>query len=382
MGPFCDPRSGQKIAARFPADSTLGAGYKTPMMETDPDTLYDALLARDHGYEGRAWVGVQTTGIFCRFDCPARKPKRENVTFFDSVAACLDAGFRPCKRCCPLEPSTVQDPVVQTLLAALQADPLHRWTEDDLRARGIDPSTARRAFRRAFGATFLEIARLRRLRAGVEARAQGARVIDAQLEAGFESASGFREAFSRLMGRAPGTLSGAERLKADFIDTPLGPMIVVADEAQVWLLEFAGRKALATELKAVQREAKDPIGLGRTQATAHLAEDLARYFEGGSPSFTVPTAPYGSAFSNAVWAALRQIPPGTTCSYKDLAKAIDRPEAVRAVARANGANRLALIVPCHRVIGADGGLGGYGGGVWRKRWLIAHEREAGRGVAA
>jgi AraC family transcriptional regulator of adaptative response/methylated-DNA-[protein]-cysteine methyltransferase len=342
----------------------------------DDDTLYDALLARDARFEGRAWVAVRTTGIFCRLTCPARKPKRENVAFFDTVAGCLKAGFRPCQRCRPLASLAAHDPVVQRLLGVLDADPARRWTEADIAALGLDPSTVRRAFRRAFGTTFLEIARLARLRLGAAARGGGARVIDAQLEAGFESASGFRAAFARLVGRPPGALSGAERLQADWIDTPLGPMIAVADEAALWLLEFADRRALPGELRAVAQAAGSPIGLGRPAPTARVAGELQAYFEGRQALFETPTAPYGTAFSRRVWTALRAIPPGRTCAYADLAVAVGQPAAVRAVARANGANRLAILVPCHRVIAADGGLAGYGGGLWRKRWLIEHERRA------
>lgn len=346
------------------------------MLTMTDDTLYDALLARDARFDGRFWVGVRTTGIFCRPICPARKPRRENVAFFDSVAACLDAGFRPCRRCRPLAAASEHDPTVARLLAALEADPARRWSEADVTALGLDPSTVRRAFRRALGATFLEIARLTRLRLGAVARGGGARVIEAQLEAGFDSASGFRAAFARLVGRPPGALSGAERLRADWIDTPLGPMIAVADDSAVWLLEFADRRALPGELRAVAQEAGCPIGLGRPAATERMAEDLAAYFTGGSAAFTTPTAPYGTPFSRRIWAALREIPPGRTCSYAELAATVGAPAAVRAAARANGANRLAIVVPCHRVIGTDGTLTGYGGGLWRKRWLIEHERAA------
>lgn len=346
------------------------------LMMSDDDTLYDALLARDARFEGRVWVGVRTTGIFCRLTCPARKPKRENVAFFDTVAACLDAGFRPCQRCRPLASLAAQDPVVQRLLGLLDTEPARRWVEADIAALGLDPSTVRRAFRRAFGATFLEIARLTRLRMGAAARVGGARVIDAQFEAGFESASGFRAAFARLMGRPPGAVSGGERLLADWIDTPLGPMIAVADDAALWLLEFADRRALPDELRAVAQETGSPIGFGRPGPTEQAAEELRAYFDGRQAVFETPTAAYGAAFSRRVWAALRGIPPGQTCAYADLAVAVGMPTAVRAVARANGANRLGILVPCHRVIAADGGLAGYGGGLWRKRWLIDHERRA------
>ena len=335
----------------------------------DDETLYQALVARDPAYENRAFVGVTSTGIFCRLSCPARKPKPENCRFFDSVAACLEAGFRPCKRCKPLLPVTPADPLVEKLTAALQADPGRRWSEADLAAAGHDPSTVRRAFKRHFGITFLDMARLSRVRTGAEALANGGRVIDAQLDAGFESANGFRAAFARLLGRAPSDFSGDEPLKADWIDTPVGPMVAVADRHKLHLLEFVDRKALPTELKALGT----PIGIGRLPPTDRMAGELGRYFAGDSTQFATPLALHGSPFTRSVWAELRRIPPGETRSYGDLAHILGRPTATRAVARANGANQIAIVIPCHRVIGADGSLTGYGGGLWRKRWLIDHE---------
>ncbi len=336
--------------------------------------LYEALLARDASYEGRAWACVLTTGVFCRLTCPARKPKRENSVFYGSVAECLEAGFRPCKRCRPLSPTTEHDPTVATLLAALEAEPERRWSEADLVGMGVDPSTARRAFRRAFGATFLEIARLARLRSAATLRSSGASVVEAQLLAGYESASGFRAAFARLLGSSPGSLSGRERLRADWIDTPLGPMVAVADHAQLWLLEFMDRRALPGELRAVQREAHAPVGLGRWPPTEQISDELTAYFAGEATTFDTPCATYGSPFARRVWDALRRVPYRQTRSYKELAEAVERPSGARAVARANGANRLALVVPCHRIVASDGSLAGYGGGRWRKAWLIEHER--------
>jgi AraC family transcriptional regulator, regulatory protein of adaptative response / methylated-DNA-[protein]-cysteine methyltransferase len=334
------------------------------------DVLYDALLARDPGWDGAAFVGVATTGVFCRLTCPARKPRRENCTFYPTPAACLEAGYRPCLRCRPLG---AEGPLVAALLAAVADDPGRRWREDDLVALGHDPSTVRRAFRRATGMTFLELARMRRLAEGGRVLARGARVIDAQVEAGFESPSAFRSAFARLLGQAPGSLPAGARLRADWIATPLGPLVAVADARALHLLEFADRRALPAELAALRRDAKDDLGVGRTEAIEAAEAWLAAYFD-GRPGGVLPLAPGGTAFQRRVWEALREIPPGRTLPYSALAARIGRPDAVRAVARANGANRIAIAIPCHRVVGADGGLTGYGGGLWRKERLIAHER--------
>ncbi|MEM1379947.1 MAG: trifunctional transcriptional activator/DNA repair protein Ada/methylated-DNA--[protein]-cysteine S-methyltransferase [Pseudomonadota bacterium] len=340
----------------------------------DDDALYAALVARSADYDGRAFVGVTTTGIFCRLSCPARKPKRENSRFFADAASCLEAGFHPCKRCRPMQ-NGAPEPLVAELLAALDAEPSRRWSEADLFALGHDPSTVRRTFKRALGRTFLETARLHRLRTGAVTQKQGGQVIDAQLDAGFESASGFRAAFAKLTGRAPGTLDRQARLVADFISTPLGPMIAVADDEAVWLVEFADRKELPREIAAVEKQAGSAIGFGESAVIAQLKAELDAFFGGARSTFRVPIHPYGTDFMQMVHAGLRRIPPGTTLSYGALAQKLGRPTAMRAVARANAANRLAVIVPCHRVIAADGTIAGYAGGVWRKEWLLNHERQ-------
>ncbi|MCB2109826.1 MAG: bifunctional transcriptional activator/DNA repair protein Ada [Defluviimonas sp.] len=344
----------------------------------DDDTLYAALLARDPRYDGRAFVAVASTGIFCRLTCPAPKPLRRNCHFFDSAAACAAEGFRPCRRCHPLGST---EPFVAELLEALQADPARRWSEAALAARGLDPSTVRRAFRRHFAMTFLDMARAARLRAGFGTLKDGGRVIEAQLEAGFASGSGFRAAFARLLGRAPGAFTGREMLKADWLDTPLGGMIAVSDARALHLLEFADRKALPTELKRLSALVKGDIGIGRTAQTDRIETELGAYFAGRSARFETPLALHGTAFTRAVWDLLRAIPPGATRSYSEIALALGRPQAVRAVARANGANQIAIAIPCHRVIGADGSLTGYGGGLWRKERLIALERSCSQGTA-
>lgn len=346
------------------------------MMLTDlppDDILYEALLARDDSYEGRAFVCVTSTGIFCRLTCPARKPRRENCLFRASPGACIEAGFRPCKRCHPLRAAGEAEPAVTRLLDALDARPDHRWTEGDLIAMGLDPSTIRRAFKRLFGMTFLDMARQRRLRDGFLTLAQGGRVIDAQLDAGFSSPSAFREAFARLIGTAPGSLATDAMLRADWIATPLGDMIAISSATRLHLLEFTDRRALRTEVQRLARDARGTLGIGTFPPTEQVREELARFFAGTSARFDTPLALHGSEFTRQVWEALRRIPAGETRSYSQLAAEIGRPEAHRAVARANGANQIALLIPCHRVIGADGALTGYGGGLWRKQRLLEVE---------
>ncbi|MEL6793788.1 MAG: trifunctional transcriptional activator/DNA repair protein Ada/methylated-DNA--[protein]-cysteine S-methyltransferase [Pseudomonadota bacterium] len=341
---------------------------------TDEDGLYAALLRRDPAYDGRAYVGVSSTGVFCRLTCPARKPKQENCAFYETVAECLEEGYRPCKRCHPLRPAALEDPMVAALLSALEAQPDRRWRERDVEGMGFDPSTVRRSFRRQFGMTFLEMARQRRLRDGFRTIAAGGKVIEGQIDAGFDSPSAFRAAFHKLIGRAPGSLSADPILFADWIPTPLGDMIAVASRSHLHLLEFVDRKGLPKALARLDADVKGRLGFGRTGPSEQIAGELGAYFGGASSAFRTPLAQAGSPFSRAVWDALLEIPAGDTRSYSQIASAIGRPEAVRAVARANGANQIALVVPCHRVIGADGSLTGYGGGLWRKQKLLEIER--------
>lgn len=340
----------------------------------DHQTLYAALLARDPAYHGRAYVGVTSTGIFCRLTCPARKPKSENCSFFDSIADCIEAGFRPCKRCHPLGTAAESDPSIHTLLKALEKDPAHRWSESDIVRLGLDPSTVRRSFKRHFGITFLEMSRLSRLRDGIETLSSDGRAIDAQLDAGFSSPSAFRTAFVRHLGTTPASFSGNAMLKADWIDTPLGAMVAVSDASALHLLEFADRKALARELQKLSKQVCNDIGFGRYAPTEQIEAELSEYFQAKTGHFDTPLALHGTPFSRDVWRALREIPVGETRSYSDIARAIGNPAAVRAVARANSANQISIVIPCHRVIGADGSLTGYGGGLWRKQKLIEIEQ--------
>ncbi|MEM1261014.1 MAG: trifunctional transcriptional activator/DNA repair protein Ada/methylated-DNA--[protein]-cysteine S-methyltransferase [Pseudomonadota bacterium] len=339
------------------------------------DQLYAALIARDDRFEGHVWVGVTSTGVFCRLTCPARKPKRQNTVFFDSTAACIEAGFRPCKRCQPLSAAGTIEPAVTELVEAVLADPGRRWRETDLVARGLDPSTVRRAFQRQFGVTFLGFARSLRLARGGSALASQRRVIDAQLSAGFESPSGFRAAFAQKLGKAPSQLVTDAELRGAFIETPLGPMLAITNAQGLMLLEFFDRPALPRELARLTVNRHLRIGIGEHAATEQIRAELGNYFAGRGCRFETPLCLGGTPFSRTVWRALIDIPAATTTSYGQLATQIGQASATRAVARANGANTLAIVIPCHRVIGADGSLTGYGGGTWRKQWLIEHERQ-------
>jgi AraC family transcriptional regulator of adaptative response/methylated-DNA-[protein]-cysteine methyltransferase len=340
----------------------------------DDEILYAALLARDTAWDGRAWVGVSSTGIFCRLTCPARKPKRENCTFYETIGGAIEAGFRACKRCHPMGPAAEAEPAVKALLDLLAADPARRWAEADITRMGYDLSTVRRAFKRHFGMTFLEMARFARLRAGAVELVGGARVIEAQLEAGYSSASAFRAAFAGWMGLPPAAFIKDAVLRADWIETPLGAMVAVSSQKALHLLEFTERRALPAELAALRKDAKGSLGFGRFAPTDQIEQEMNAFMDVRDDKFQTPLRPLGTPFTQDVWRALRQVPAGQTRSYSQLARDMGRPDATRAVGRANGANPIAIAIPCHRVLGADGNLTGYGGGLWRKQKLIELER--------
>jgi AraC family transcriptional regulator of adaptative response/methylated-DNA-[protein]-cysteine methyltransferase len=336
-------------------------------------SYYKALLERNPEYDGLFYVGVKTTGVFCHATCPARKPKFENCEFFATAKEALLAAFRPCQRCKPLSSPNQQSPTIDKLIAAVEQTPEKRWKEQDFKRLGFDESTARRQFKKRFGMTFLEYARARRMGLAMAHIKAGHAIIDAQLEVGYESASGFRDAFAKILGNAPARASG-KILFATWIDMQLGPMVAVTDENYLYLLEFVDRRGLEKEIERLRKCLKTGIIPGRTCITDQIEKELANYFSGINFKFKTPCFLLGSQFQKSVWSALRNIPVGETRSYLDIAKIIGNKKSYRAVANANGANQLALIIPCHRIINESGDLGGYSGGLSRKKWLIDHEK--------
>lgn len=343
------------------------------LLASDHNEYYDALLNKDSNYEGVFYAGIKTTGIFCRPTCTARKPKPENCEYFKTVQDALLAGYRPCKKCQPLSFPGKSSELVSTLVTAVEAEPEKRWKEADFRALSADSSTVRRHFKKRYGMTFVAYARARRMGLALKQIRNGSSVINAQLDVGYESDSGFRDAFFRIMGSTPRTKPD-NILKAEWLDTPLGPMIAIADDSTLCLLEFTDRRGLEREIERLRSKQKATIIPGRTKITQLIEGELSDYFSGKLRVFKTPIAYIGSDFQKSVWDGLQKIPYGTTCSYSELAHSLGKENASRAVARANGANQIAIIVPCHRVISADGQLAGYGGGLARKKWLIEHEQ--------
>ncbi len=337
-----------------------------------------AFLDGDATYEGVFVTAVRTTGIFCRPSCSARKPRPDNVVFYSTCEEALASGYRPCRRCRPLEPLGGAPAWLRPLLRAVEADPTRRWLDADLRSLGLDPVRVRRWFKRHHGMTFHAYNRARRLGEALGRIQQGEGVARTAFDSGYDSLSGFNEAVRKLAGGAPTMSKDARILRVTRIPTPLGPMVAAATEDAVCFLEFADRRALSTQLRRLARRVPSMFAPGRNEVLDQLVTELEEYFAGTRRAFEVPLHPRGTPFQERVWAVLQGIPAGQTRSYSEVARAIGRPSAVRAVAHANGDNPISILVPCHRVIGADGSLTGYGGGLWRKRRLLDLERAAGR----
>jgi AraC family transcriptional regulator of adaptative response/methylated-DNA-[protein]-cysteine methyltransferase len=354
-------------------------GVRMILDDEHKQEYYKALVDKKSEYEGVFYVGVKTTGVFCRPTCPARKPKYENCEFYETSKQALLASFRPCQRCRPLSHPNQVSELVTLLVEAVENNPEKRWKEQDFKDLSVDESTARRQFKKRFGMTFVEYARARRMGLALKNIRSGEKIIDTQLASGYDSSSGIRDAFSRIMGAAPTLLlEDSKVLKAAWLDTRLGPMIAIGDESKLYLLEFVDRRGLELEVERLRKRTKSAIIPGLTEPIQSIERELTQYFEGKLHEFKTPLFLMGSPFQQSVWEQLIQIPSGETRSYADIATSLGKPAAYRAVAQANGANQLAIVIPCHRVINSNGELGGYGGGLTRKKWLLSHEKNGGQ----
>jgi AraC family transcriptional regulator of adaptative response/methylated-DNA-[protein]-cysteine methyltransferase len=336
-----------------------------------------AFMASDASYDGIFFTAVRTTGIFCRPSCRARKPLPANVEFFASIREALFAGYRPCRRCQPAISGAATPDWAKRLLQAIEAEPDRRLRDADLHQFGVDPARARRFFLDRYGMTFQAYCRGRRLSGALRQLRDGEPLDDVALGSGWESHSGFRDAFAKTFGVAPGhARDGASAILTTLIETPLGTMIAGATDEGLCLLEFTDRRMLEAQITRLRGILKQPLVPAEHAHLARARDELRRYFEGTLTTFDVPLVFRGTPFEQRVWRALMQIPYGETVSYAQLATGIDAHGAQRAVGRANGMNRIAIVIPCHRVVNSDGKLGGYGGGLWRKHWLLDLERRA------
>jgi AraC family transcriptional regulator of adaptative response/methylated-DNA-[protein]-cysteine methyltransferase len=366
--------AGQRLGAAASPCEPAGAPLFPGALPPAP-RMFRALADRDGSFEGIFVAGIKTTGIFCRPACTAKTPKPENVEFFRSPREALLRGYRPCKICRPLGRKGEFPDWLKPLIDEVDADPSIRLRDRDLRARGLEPSRVRRWFLKNHGLTFQSYLRSLRIGKAFGRIRYGDKVSQAAFDSGYESLSGFTDSFKRTAGFAPRTSPQGRVIVITRILTPLGPMFAGAVAEGVCLLEFADRRMLETQLARLRRRYGAEFVPGDSPLFKALSGQLEEYFAGKRREFSVPLACAGTAFQERVWAVLRAIPYGTTRSYQEQARILGDPRAVRAVARANGDNRLAILIPCHRVIGKNGRLVGYGGGLWRKQYLLDLERK-------
>lgn len=354
--------------------------YDTAMNALPPVAEMEKAFRRsDASYDGIFFVAVRTTSIFCRPSCRARKPLPKNCVYFATPREAIFAGYRPCKRCRPLATNGEPPDWVARLLKEVERDPAIRLRDADLRARDIDPARARRYFLKTYGMTFQAYCRGRRMSAAFQEIRRGADLDSVGYEHGYESSSGFRDAFVRVFGHAPGQSRQADCIVVGWAESPVGPLVMGASDEGVCLLEFSDRRMLEAQLETLRRRCRRPLVPGSHPYLRQLQTELGEYFAGTRTRFEVPLIFPGSPFQEAVWRELLKIPYGETRSYEELARAVGCPGAQRAVGTANGSNRIAIVIPCHRVVNKSGKLGGYGGGLWRKQYLLNLERSVLRG---
>lgn len=344
-------------------------------MELNNDIMYNALLKKDSSFEGLFYVAVKTTGIFCRTTCTARKPKRENVEFFKTTKEAIQNGYRPCKICHPLNKLADTPSYIDKIIAEIAENPYRKIKDYDLRERGVEPNKIRRWFNQNHGITFQAFQRMMRINAAYKKLADGEKIAQVAFDSGYESLSGFNDAFKSISGNPPGNSKNSNIINITRLGTPLGPMFACAVKEGICLLDFTDRRMLEYEFKTLSKLLKARIIYGENSHFKILDEQLTEYFEGKRKTFDLPLVFPGTEFQVRVWKLLQKIPYGKTFSYKEQAFKLGEPRSIRAVARANGFNRISIIIPCHRVIGENGNLTGYGGGLWRKKWLLDFEKK-------
>ena len=334
------------------------------------DERWQAVQARDKAFDGRFVTGVLTTGIYCRPSCAARHPLRENVRFFADGAAARATGLRPCKRCLPDDVARDESAVIKAIAAIKQSEePL---ALADLAARtGYSPTHFQRVFTRHTGLSPAAYARALREERARAALSEGNRVTDAIYDAGFSGPSRFYDNMEGRMGMTASAWVGGGRgatIHWAVVPTSLGEMLVAATDKGVCRLSFAeGREALEERFPAAE------LVEGGEEFSA-LLKQVVDAVEAPVNGFDhIPIDVKGTAFQEAVWRELRKIPAGETRSYSDIAAAVGKPAAVRAAGSANGANNVAVLIPCHRVVRSDGTLGGYAYGLPIKEELLKRE---------
>lgn len=333
------------------------------------DAAWAAMKRRDRSFDGRFVTGVLTTGIYCRPSCAARHPERKNVRFFADGAAARETGLRACKRCLPDDVSRDED-AIATALKLLSGEEPPRL-EELAEQVGYSPTHFSRVFARATGLTPAAFVRGLKAQRAVAAIENGASVTEAIYEGGFSAPSRFYEAMKTEIPMQPSAWKkGGEgvTIRWAIAKTSLGAMLLAATDKGICRLSFD-----EDESELARRFPNATLLPGDADFAALLEQAIAAV-ENPEAMPDLPLDVGGTAFQRAVWAELQCIPVGETRTYADIAAAVGKPKAVRAAGTANGANNVAVLIPCHRVIRTDGSLGGYAYGLERKQALLDAER--------
>ena len=343
-------------------------------MELSTEIMYEASINKNSDFDGVFWMGVKTTGIFCRPTCTARKPRPENVEFFQNTKDAILKGYRPCKICKPLENPNETPEYIQKILEDLREDPTLKIKDLDLVQRDLEPATLRRWFQKNHGMTFQSFQRSYRLNTAFKKIQQGENNMETAYDSGFQSLSGFNESFKNIFTASPRNSKTQNIIDLKRIETPIGTMFAAATKDGICMFEFTDRKSLEKEFTELAKSLNSLIVQGENPHFKTLEKELTAYFAGNLKQFTVPLSPVGTDFQKSVWKTLIQIPFGEVWIYKKQAEVLGDVKKVRAVANANGMNKISILIPCHRVIGSNGTLTGYGGGIWRKQKLLELEK--------
>ena len=354
------------------------------LLADNNETRWQAVLSRDSHYDGTFVFAVSTTGIFCRPSCPARRPRRERVSFFELPADAEKAGFRSCRRCRPAEAGPVDSNIelVKNICQFIEENEDEKLSLETLSKRfGLSSFHLQRTFKKVMGVTprqYAEAARAKRFRSGVQS---GESITSAMYGAGYGSSSRLYERAGAELGMTPGAYSrrGREmRINYAIVDSPLGQLLVAATSKGVCSVRLGDSAA------QLEKDLRDEFAAAEIQKTdgplAGAVKQILDHLSAKKPRLELPLDIRATAFQRQVWEALRAIPYGETRSYGDVAREIGQPKAVRAVARACATNPVALVIPCHRVIREDKSLGGYRWGIERKRRLLQEEKnKSGKG---
>ena len=335
---------------------------------------YEA-ITRNSSYDGIFFTCVTSTGIFCKPSCRAKKPKIENVVFHDTAEQSIKNGFRPCKICKPMNWGNEAPDYINDIISELQEDPFMKLKDYDLRQRNIEPNKIRRWFKINHNITFHAYQRMLRINRAYNQIKGGNSITETAFGLGYDSLSGFNESWKNIFGKSPIDSKNKTVINIIRFTTKLGPMFACATEKGLCLLEFTDRRMLETEFKDLCTRMDAVILPGENKYLDMVKAQVAEYMDGKRKTFNIHLDTPGTVFQQSVWKLLQEIPYGETWSYKQQAVKLGKAKAVRAVATANGYNRIAFIIPCHRVIGSDGSLTGYGGGLGRKKWLIELEEK-------